>query len=86
MSGPDPGWRAVGGPLGLEWVADGWRLRLVQPFQARKRYRCPGCDQPILPGTSHLVAWPEGRPEDRRHWHRPCFDRWLAGRGDPRRR
>ena len=23
-----------------------------------KTYRCPGCDQVILPGTPHVVAWP----------------------------
>lgn len=52
-----------------------WHVRVVQPYQARKRYRCPGCEQEILPGTLHLVAWPEGDPERRRHWHRPCWQR-----------
>jgi hypothetical protein len=67
-----------GSPLALEWVADGWHVRLVQPYRAVKVYRCPGCNQEIWPRTLHLVAWPEGEPELRRHWHRPCFQRHLA--------
>jgi hypothetical protein len=69
------GWRFVGDPDVLGDLG-GIETRLVQPYQALKRYRCPGCDQDILPRTLHLVAWPGGRPEERRHWHRPCFERW----------
>jgi hypothetical protein len=58
-------------------VADGWHLRVVQPYQAVKVYRCPGCDQEIFPRTTHVVVWPEGAPEQRRHWHRPCWQRHL---------
>lgn len=42
---------------------------------ATKAYRCPWCQQEIPPGTPHLVVWPDGRPEDRRHWHTPCWRR-----------
>jgi hypothetical protein len=43
-------------------------------------YLCPGCAQDII-ATAHVVAWPEGRPDDRRHWHTPC---WAArGRRSP---
>ena len=73
-----------GSPPALEWVADGWHVRVVQPYRATKVYRCPGCDQEIWPRTLHVVAWPEGDPERRRHWHRPCFERRRAT--DPRRR
>ena len=45
----------------------------MQPYQATKTYRCPGCDHPIPPGTGHIVVVPE-RVEDRRHWHRACSD------------
>ncbi|MGZ7496443.1 hypothetical protein ACXM2N_05010 [Corynebacterium sp. ZY180755] len=44
---------------------------------AVKFYTCPGCNQNIPPGIAHIVAWPRdyGRgAEDRRHWHRPCWD------------
>lgn len=56
-----------------------------------KTYRCPGCDQEIGPGTSHVVAWPaehiwgtEAGAQDRRHWHTAC---WRArGTRRPTRR
>ena len=34
-----------------------------------------GCDQELRASTPHVVAWPEGRPDDRRHWHTAC---WAA--------
>ena len=40
-------------------------------------YRCPGCNQEIRKGISHLVVMPEGRVEERRHWHTPCWQREL---------
>ena len=64
-----------GEPLAPEWVADGWHLRLVQPYRATKVYRCPGCQQEIFPRTLHVVVWPEGEPTQRRHWHKACWER-----------
>ncbi len=49
-------------------------VRRVQPYQATKTYRCPGCDHPIPPGTGHLVVVP-ANVDDRRHWHRACWER-----------
>jgi hypothetical protein len=72
------GWRFRGVPPALEWLAAGWHLRVVQPYRAQKIYRCPGCDQEIFPRTLHLVAWPQGSPEQRRHWHRTCWERHFA--------
>ena len=53
-------------------------------------HRCPGCDQEIS-RVPHIVAWPIGDPDSRRHWHTPCWgarDRRapgvLRGRGAPR--
>ena len=61
-------------------------VRLIHPFQALKTYRCPGCDQEIVPGTPHVVTWPAyARDSDlepwdtdsaadlRRHWHTTCW-------------
>jgi hypothetical protein len=59
------------------WVVDGWQVRLVQPYQAIKMYRCPGCEQEIRERTLHVVVWPEGSTAERRHWHRPCWERQL---------
>ena len=55
---------------------------IVQPVsgaQAAKTYVCPGCNQNIVAGVAHVVAWSdiEG-PQGRRHWHTPCWNR--AGR------
>ncbi|HZD71905.1 MAG TPA: hypothetical protein VFA45_24210 [Actinomycetes bacterium] len=82
-------WRFRGEPLALERVEDGWHLRVVQPYRALKVYRCPGCDQEIFPRTMHVVVWPEGSPQQRRHWHRPCWERRsaeLRRAGERRRR
>jgi hypothetical protein len=73
-----PPWRFRGEPLALEWVADGWHLRFVQPYRATKVYRCPGCNQEIYPRTLHVVVWPEGEPTQRRHWHKACWERRFA--------
>jgi hypothetical protein len=46
-----------------------------------KGYRCPGCEGVIAAGTPHLVVVPADAPEDRRHWHTPCWRRELNRRG-----
>jgi hypothetical protein len=55
------------------WSDDDVDARLVHPFQAVKRYVCPGCNQAIEPGTGHIVAVPKEAPDLRRHWHKPCW-------------
>jgi hypothetical protein len=32
----------------------------------------------VEPGTAHVVAFPSGKPEDRRHYHSGC---WVKTRG-----
>ena len=49
-------------------------VRFVQPYQASKRYICPGCNGDIGVGIGHVVAVPRRYPEDRRHWHRGCWN------------
>jgi hypothetical protein len=78
-----------GGPVWAQRTEDGpdgeWNVRMIAGANAVKPYRCPGCDQEIPPGVGHIVAWPAdgwGDADDRRHWHRPC---WQArGRRGPR--
>jgi hypothetical protein len=79
--------RTEEGPDG-EWV-----VRQVAAANATKPYRCPGCDQEIPPGVGHVVAWPvhQSGAEDRRHWHRSCWQARLRrapniqrSRGAPR--
>ncbi|MGH9041632.1 MAG: hypothetical protein ACRDZ3_15540 [Acidimicrobiia bacterium] len=52
-------------------------VRHVQPYEALKTYRCPGCDQEIPPGTGHKVVVPLAAPDLRRHWHSACWWRVI---------
>jgi hypothetical protein len=82
-SGRDEGEPASVGPEQTESWPDGdWVVRLVPGAASAKSYRCPGCDQEIPAGTPHLVAWPSlsPGPTERRHWHRPCWDRRIQRR------
>jgi hypothetical protein len=54
---------------------DAVEVRRVQPYQAEKTYRCPGCDHEIPPGTGHVVVVPRAAVDERRHWHRSCWER-----------
>jgi hypothetical protein len=70
-----------------DWPDGAWVVRRVSGAVAGKAYRCPGCDQVISPGTPHVVAWPVegstlagGGMEERRHWHRGCWDARLHRR------
>jgi hypothetical protein len=66
----------------IEHHPDGeWEVRPVSASATAKPYRCPGCDQVIAPTLAHLVAWRPNAPDDRRHWHTPCWrarDRRIA--------
>lgn len=58
-------------------------VRRVQPYQAKKPYLCPGCDQEIAVGVGHLVVVPPDAPDLRRHWHQPCWEhRWRRRPGN----
>ncbi|HEY9475686.1 MAG TPA: hypothetical protein VIS06_17775 [Mycobacteriales bacterium] len=63
-----------------EWADGDWIVRPVTGAAAGKAYRCPGCDQQIQAGVAHLVTWPADAIgggdglEQRRHWHRPCWN------------
>jgi hypothetical protein len=69
--------RALSGVERRETHPDGeWFVRPVNGGVSQKAYRCPGCQQEIPPGVSHLVTWPaDGMLDvsDRRHWHTPCW-------------
>lgn len=71
----------VGGHETVEEWADGdWVVRRITGSSSTKPYRCPGCDQLIMPATPHIVAWPVDPVsftgtglEERRHWHNGCW-------------
>lgn len=64
------------------WDVEPHTVRFIQPYAARKEYLCPGCNQVIPPGLGHYVVVPDRMPDDRRHWHRGCWDRRAARRTD----
>jgi len=65
--------RTDGLPLSESHPDGDWVVRPVSAVAAGKTYRCPGCDQEIPPRIAHVVAWRTGQEDDRRHWHRPCW-------------
>lgn len=77
-SGSTPSWLRSQGTAAE--VLDGVpvQVRFLQPYQAGKDYLCPGCYQVIPPGTGHMVVVPVDAPEDRRHWHRSCWQRRIG--------
>jgi len=54
---------------------DAFEVRHVQPYQAAKRYRCPGCDLEIRVGEGHEVVVPRTGNDPHRHWHTGCWTR-----------
>jgi hypothetical protein len=54
-------------------VEDGFVVRSLSGASSGRSYRCPGCDHELAAGTAHVVVWPEGREDDRRHWHGTCW-------------
>lgn len=48
-------------------------VRAVQPYEARKAYLCPGCNQEIAVGLGHVVVVPREAADLRRHWHHACW-------------
>lgn len=65
---------------------DGEAYQVQEVGPARKAYRCPGCNQMVETGTPHIVAWQEesllgweSGVNNRRHWHRHCWNRGLQG-------
>ena len=66
-------------------MGDQWDLTetitAVQPTQALKAYRCPGCEGVIPTGVFHLVVIPDATVDLRRHWHHGCWHKELRRRG-----
>jgi hypothetical protein len=67
----------LGPPRTETWPDGDWVIRQVPGAAATKMYRCPGCDQEIIPGSPHVVVWPAETPgpDERRHWHSGCWQR-----------
>ncbi len=59
------------------WPDGDFAVRRVGGGASDKTYRCPGCDQEVSGATPHVVAWPQDRVDDRRHWHTACWSKRL---------
>jgi len=52
---------------------EGYEVQQVAAGRTDKAYVCPECGNTIAAGESHVVVWPAGDPDLRRHWHRHCW-------------
>ena len=59
-------------PLG-DLELDGYVVRRVDGERAAKPYVCPECGNTVAVGEAHVVVWPEGDEDLRRHWHQHCW-------------
>lgn len=56
-----------------ELELDGYEVKRVDAEDARKDYVCPACGNTVPEGEGHVVVWPEGDADLRRHWHKHCW-------------
>ncbi|WP_068397237.1 hypothetical protein [Kribbia dieselivorans] len=67
----------------VTWSGRTWFVRQLSGASSTRAYRCPGCQQELLPGTPHVVVWPVdglGGVDHRRHWHNSCWKARDQGR------
>ena len=64
-----------------ELQLEGYDVSEVSADRAVKDYVCPDCGNVIPEGESHVVVFPTGDPDLRRHWHRYCW-RFEVRRSD----
>lgn len=69
------------GPGGEEYL-------VAVPRPSEKSYTCPACAREIPGDLAHVVAWPadglfgaDAAAEQRRHWHRACWESFGRARG-----
>ena len=76
---------APSGDVDDELELDGYKVKRVDAARALKDYICPECGNTITAGEGHVVVWPAGDTDLRRHWHRHCWRlevRRETGAGD----
>lgn len=56
-----------------ELTLDGYEVKRVDGGRAEKDYICPECGNTVPAGEGHVVVWPQGDSDLRRHWHRHCW-------------
>ena len=56
-----------------ELQLEGYEVRTVHAERATKPYVCPACGNAVAEGEPHVVVWPRGDSDLRRHWHTHCW-------------
>lgn len=56
-----------------ELLLSGYEVRHIDGANAAKEYTCPDCGNPVAEGEEHVVVWPTGDSDLRRHWHLHCW-------------
>lgn len=56
-----------------ELALEGYEVKRVDGSRAIKDYVCPECGNTVPAGEGHVVVWPQGDEDLRRHWHRHCW-------------
>lgn len=56
-----------------ELALDGYEVKLIDGSRTEKDYICPECGNTVAAGETHVVVWPAGDSDLRRHWHRHCW-------------
>lgn len=51
----------------------GYEVRQIDGADAAKEYTCPDCGNIVAEGEAHVVVWPVGDSDLRRHWHSHCW-------------
>lgn len=51
----------------------GYEVRHIDGASAVKEYTCPDCGNAVGEGEDHVVVWPVGDSDLRRHWHTHCW-------------
>jgi hypothetical protein len=56
-----------------ELEVEGYEVQRVDESRAVRDYVCPECGNVVPAGEGHVVVWPIGDADLRRHWHRHCW-------------
>ncbi|CAN5495568.1 hypothetical protein BH23ACT9_BH23ACT9_04540 [soil metagenome] len=56
-----------------ELELSGYDVQVIPAHRAEKDYICPDCGNQIPEGEGHVVVFPMGDPDLRRHWHTYCW-------------
>lgn len=51
----------------------GYEVRQVDGMHATREHTCPDCGNAVAEGEAHVVVWPQGDSDLRRHWHWHCW-------------